>query len=338
MQCVLLFVFMLSTTALRMVSQQKTTAPDAESWWTREEDKEGMMQLDGEELMVLCHSVGLVNACEQLATWSEMEDSNRMESQDSGQEVGHCLPEGKIVFQHVMKTGGLSVDSWFQQTCDEHADALCSIKRHDGRSGIVQPKKYHQSCAPSICTTHGAAYRTVEACGPSFEHAARFTVIRDPVTRVWSFYNYISRWYKPYQQTSLKEILSNYETWDPNHGLSDKDQCLHCHKQLSNAMAKHHFAGPNGTLKEAKRTLENMKLVIETHSVDKIPALFADLVIFPESKPISGNTAYTMPRSNPSNYRWGKYPDSVTEALIKQYNQMDIELYQHATKQPNYIA
>lgn len=330
MQCVFLF-FLCAATVL--IFQQF----DVEIWSIREEDKEeGMTTLDERELMLLCYNVGSSKACDQLATWKKVEDVRKLGSQDSGQKVGHCLPQGRLVFQHVMKTGGLSVDKWFRLTCDEHSDSLCSIYRRDGPEGRIQhPWNHHKTCAPSICTTHPS--NVVRPC-PRFEHAATFTVIRHPVARVWSFYNYMSRWYKPYQQNALKDIFLNYETQDLNHGLTEKERCGHCHNQLSNAMVKNHFAGPHGTLEEAKHMLEGMILVIELHNLGEIPALLARYAIFPESKSISGNTTYTIPHENPSEYRWGRHPDSETEALIKQYNQMDMKLYRYATKLPNYIA
>lgn len=79
---------------------------------------------------------------------------------------------------------------------------MCSIMRIEHRPSRTWPEfeprfqSHGTTCAPSICTTHTDAKHNLNEtyCGWAFANATMFTVIRDPVERVWSFYNYLSRW------------------------------------------------------------------------------------------------------------------------------------------------
>jgi hypothetical protein len=165
-----------------------------------------------------------------------------------------------------------------------------------------------------------------------------FTIIRDPVDRVWSFYNYLRRWYKPYQDHSLYDILLNYKTWDLNGGLPDNQKCKHCHRQLSNAMVYGHFAGPTEGLKGAKQVLKNMSMIIDIRRAGEVPALLSQHGLLPESKWLSGQTSCHMPHRNPSQYGCGNQPDTKTKELITYHNQLDALLHDFALALPSYIG
>ena len=89
-----------------------------------------------------------------------------------------CLPPGRLIFQHVMKTGGLSLEKFLKCSCSERPNGLCTIRiaaNHWGNT--AQPKGYGSECPPSICSTHSPPTETDEACGPEFANAKRFTTI-----------------------------------------------------------------------------------------------------------------------------------------------------------------
>ena len=77
-----------------------------------------------------------------------------------------------------------------------------------------------------------------------------------------------------------------------------------------------------------------MKRVIDMSALGDLPRILSDRAIFPELS----TRAFRLPKFNKARYRWGRRPDSETEALILKLNQMDMELYEFATKQSNYFG
>merc|ERR1719329_1526025 len=127
---------------------------------------------------------------------------------------GGCAQPGGLVFHHVMKTGGIAVDEFMACHCLHEG---CSVKFHE--LPIQHPLGY-EKCKPSVCSFHGNMRKTHAFCGKEFATSKRFTVLRNPVDRVWSFYNYISRWFEPFQQRSLESVLASYGE-DLNVGITD---------------------------------------------------------------------------------------------------------------------
>jgi len=330
--------------------------------------KPGPLPDDSVELQMLCTDIGLQRACEAVPTntleskeysmfvdvkpvWDSdrgrrsfrgisqtsrtTQNRSRADLTKSGelQSGEQCLPPGRLIFQHVMKTGGLSLEKFLKCSCSERPNGLCTIRiaaNHWGNT--AQPKGYGSECPPSICSTHSPPTETDEACGPEFANAKRFTTIREPVSRVWSFYNYLRRWYKPYIQYTLKEILQNYSHVDLNEGLPETDQCLHCHQQLSNAMAAHHYAGV-GT---AKQVLASMGAIIDLGRLSDFPRISTKFALFPEHLSLSGSTECTMAHKEATFYPLGRHPDHETAVLIAQHNVEDLKLYEYVRTLPQY--
>lgn len=326
---------------------------------------------DFTELQTLCTDVGLQKACQALSTsqsdgYSKFNDvapeklsilgrrafrgipsfsqTSRTAENRTGAELTkriwplsteQCLTPGKLIFQHVMKTGGLALERFFRCTCEERPSGLCSIRiKANHWAHTTQPEGYASECIPSICSTHSAPTDTDEACGAEFANASRFTTIRDPVSRVWSFYNYLRRWYKPYIQYTLKDILQNYHNVDLNIGLQESEQCFHCHQQLSNAMAAHHYAGVGA----ADEVLARMSAIIDLGRLGDFPEISKKFALFPEHLSLSGSTECTVEHIEPTNYSLGTHPDPETAELIAQHNAEDITLYEYVQALPQYVS
>ena len=67
-----------------------------------------------------------------------------------------CLPPGRLIFQHVMKTGGLSLEKFLKCSCSERPNGLCTIRiaaNHWGNT--AQPKRslgrYNLSSRRGVC-------------------------------------------------------------------------------------------------------------------------------------------------------------------------------------------
>ena len=167
-----------------------------------------------------------------------------------------CLPAHSVAFIHVMKTGGIAVDDFIACACRQ-GELNCAMQRSDG-SQRVEGKK---ACgAPSIATAHASAVAFSSGSGKwaEWEAARTFTVLRDPVSRVWSFYKYIRRWYRPYQERDLAYHLAVLNTSMHNATAPDADAiwglrangpsgkkkttkdspCVHCGHNLIDGMTR----------------------------------------------------------------------------------------------------
>eukprot|EP00448_Togula_jolla_P029490 CAMPEP_0170620762 /NCGR_PEP_ID=MMETSP0224-20130122/28231_1 /TAXON_ID=285029 /ORGANISM="Togula jolla, Strain CCCM 725" /LENGTH=333 /DNA_ID=CAMNT_0010946957 /DNA_START=39 /DNA_END=1040 /DNA_ORIENTATION=+ len=294
-----------------------------------------MLPRSADELAQLCDMIGLARACNdphlQSSKLTPKNDFLRTEEEPSA-----CLPAGKVIFVHVMKTGGLSVDAFLRDACTENPVAQCSLRRHDGARGLQGNTNCHK---PSICTSHESMLGALDVCGDEFRDAVYFTVLRDPVSRVWSFYNYISRWYKPYQTMTLIEVYDAIRAGkDLNEGLRNDEMCHHCEMQLKNAMSNHSFEQPDGALSQWKDQLRSLQLILDISSLDRFGELTAQAKLFPELRALSSPTEVAMLHENSVPSRWGEHPDWMTEQCIRDWNQQDVELYEFAKTLPNFMS
>lgn len=273
----------------------------------------------------------------------------------------NCVPPGLLKFAHVMKSGGLSVDAYLGCRCEREG---CSISHHEGGDGI----RGATDCGgPSVCTSHLPPYRMWEECAEqaNFTQARVFTVLRDPVERVVSFYNYMKYarpedrfpGYEPYKKRSLKEVLLSWGVEDLNLGQPNTNEeggCVICSRQLSNAMVLRHFATdasvvaqerwsitagvrrpPTPTdmvfqLEQAKKTLAKMDAVFLSMNTFKEAFERRDL-LHPEGK--ATITDCEVPVVNPTSKK--ERPTEEEIKLIEGLNWADIELYKYAKTLPN---
>lgn len=279
---------------------------------------------------------GLSSSSEASRSAQEHSESDAPTTRERGSftTLEKCLPPGKLIFQHVMKTGGLSMDKFLSCACSDQPSGACTIRVKNNHWVDVIPRSFESECAPSICTTHFPATETAQVCGAEFAGATWFTTIREPVSRVWSFYNYLRRWYKPYNFLSLKDILQNYSKVDLNHGLPETEQCAHCAQQLSNAMAAHHYGG----VARARHTLESMRVIIDLRRLEDFPRIATKYALFPELHSLSVSTkcAIEHTENSQAQYLLGRHPDPETAELIALHNIDDIMLYNFVKSLPQY--
>eukprot|EP00927_Polykrikos_kofoidii_P056523 TRINITY_DN50627_c0_g1_i1.p1 TRINITY_DN50627_c0_g1~~TRINITY_DN50627_c0_g1_i1.p1 ORF type:complete len:333 (-),score=37.05 TRINITY_DN50627_c0_g1_i1:120-1118(-) len=273
----------------------------------------------------------------------------------------HCKPPGLLKFAHVMKSGGLAVDTYLGCRCEQEG---CSVSHHEGVDGMIGDPR---CTVPSVCTSHHAPFRMWEECSKyaNFTRGRVFTVLRDPVERVLSFYNYMKYprpgdrfpGYEPYQTRSLREVLLSWGVVDLNIGqpnTNEKGGCVICARQISNAMVLRHFATmasvaaqeswikTGGILKpptpahmeyqleQAKRTLSKMDAVFIGMKSFKEAFEKQDL-LHPEGRPTS--TTCNVPTVNPTGTKETPTPEELN--LIRSLNWADIELYNFAKALPN---
>lgn len=272
-----------------------------------------------------------------------------------------CVPAGTLKFAHVMKSGGLSVDAYLGCRC---ASEGCSISRHEGGDGVIGES---ECGGPSVCTSHQPPFRMWEECAKdaNFSSGRIFTVLRDPIERVLSFFNYMKYprpedhypGYPPYKTRSLKEVLLSWSVVDLNINQPRtvaEGGCVMCAQQLSNAMVLRHFATNASMtaqeswtltagvrrpatpadmmfqLEQAKNTLSKMDAVFMSMSTFKEAFEKQDL-LNPDGNAVS--TSCDVPVVNPT----GTKEEATAEELdlIKTLNWADIELYKFAQTLPN---
>ena len=200
------------------------------------------------------------------------------------------LPARSLLFLHVMKTGGLSLDELLNCVC--RGSGLCTMLQNEGC-------RNHESCNrlrgthcgsevhASVRSTHGEVRALLGHSGRSgvVEDTAGYlqpaaslvawadatliiTILRHPLERVWSFYHYERRWYVPYQQEPLDFFLANPALdpnahWNLTAGRLGALACRFCAQQLRNRMVLQFATSPallNGSasvkhLEEASRFL-----------------------------------------------------------------------------------
>eukprot|EP00927_Polykrikos_kofoidii_P067724 TRINITY_DN6316_c0_g1_i1.p1 TRINITY_DN6316_c0_g1~~TRINITY_DN6316_c0_g1_i1.p1 ORF type:complete len:357 (+),score=53.65 TRINITY_DN6316_c0_g1_i1:111-1073(+) len=269
-----------------------------------------------------------------------------------------CMEPGKLKFVHVMKTGGISVDEYLWCRCKQEK---CSVSRHEGRSSVMGDTSCEQ---PSVCTSHSPPWQMYQECG-DFTKARVFTLLREPVSRVVSFYNYMRfprpedsyPGYRPYQQMSLTAVLNSWGKVDLNIDqpkASSNGGCVMCAAQLSNAMVLRHFASEAslaaqstwpikaGVVVPPSETALRYQLAEAKKVLARMDAVFVDVGTFKEAferddllTPGRAVTPTTceVPLANPSPSKIDP-TDSELE-LIRQLNWADEELYKYAQTLPN---
>eukprot|EP00977_Amphora_coffeiformis_P029071 scaffold38515_cov191-Amphora_coffeaeformis.AAC.1 len=263
-------------------------------------------------------------------------------------DVDGKLLEHQFLHLHHMKTGGTSMDSLMS----------CAMRRMRSEQRISVPYANIHECAPghyrkclsgadARCLDEIKAAAFMSYCAPLkdlgvFEwqpseespiHA--LTVLRNPVERVWSMYRFQTK--HCYKCKTLKEVYADYDQNDPQDN---------CSTQLMNHQTRNLITKEEGSdeekVKQAIDDLENFFTFVGL--TEDIPSTAAMVgMVFPWMAEQVNGTSTTCPfphaNASPSNNRCGPgkthwdlppHPDEETAELIRQHNQLDIQVYEAA--------
>lgn len=205
--------------------------------------------------------------------------------------------------------------------------------------GPVHDLHGNRNCAkPTMCTTHGDFRNRKELCGDQFAEPAKvFTVFREPVSRVFSLYNY-----EKAQQTDLPSIADIYNTCDTK--VIDDEFLSSRIGWFCRAMINKMTLGTFSENKTVYTAREPALLEHAKTQVSKLDAVFfmEDFDSFAEAFEESSlvSNMYLNPHakrcelghSNPTVCATCSHePTPEERRLIEEHNQMDVELYNYAT-------
>eukprot|EP00966_Prymnesium_polylepis_P104777 2427098-Prymnesium_polylepis.1 len=252
-----------------------------------------------------------------------------------------CAPANQLIFMHAPKSGGISLDQYM--LC--RANGTVSVRLDDGQQQVFNAER---GCRPTIISTHGRAFgRTWYA--PEWRSATRVFVLRDPVQRIYSFYNYIARWYAPFRAFPISTFFNESHT-DPNSlyekaseklgdsgeleclsqncGCTCTKYCRYCWSNLFNGMTQQLSWSPIPATPWPTVTEVHFREAVQTLNASIVGNL-TDVQQYIETMPFwPAATAKQCPlqRDNPTTYVWPKL-DAETERLIARENSFDMRLY-----------
>lgn len=230
-----------------------------------------------------------------------------------------------------MKDGGTSVDAFFGCLADNLRFAVKHAEGADNMVGKVT------SCPIAFCRAHHPLRSKTEVCGNEFDKAQSFTVLREPVSRLFSLFNY-------YKYKKKDPRLKPFATFgDLLREVRDNEQNHpHLH-EFKNEMTLFWFApdevghpAAHDQLYKAKKFLRQLDAIFFTEHLSSWEGDFKK-----SGLPLSHydskaqNPVCHLPHSNEADC--SECADSPTEEevqLATELNSLDLQLYEFAKTLP----
>lgn len=258
-----------------------------------------------------------------------------------------------MYFVHIMKDGGSSVDGYFECLATKLNFA---VKHAEGSNNGLSGD---QSCPAAFCTAHHSLDEKVDVCGSSFQDSAAFSILREPLSRIFSLINWykyirkapalqgvdevtgeekdfrwvIKRYYKCHVEGSSDLLCSQLSNGMTLEYLTPNAATITlAHGAQARSMMHSMYQATLADLEAAKKSLKALDAVFFTEELDEWPALFGRSGLpFSESASVC-----ELPFWNRCSGCEGyNNIDNETIQLATEMNALDIELYQYAKTLPN---
>jgi len=190
---------------------------------------------------------------------------------------------------------------------------------------------------PSICSTHGEWRNRVELCGKAFEQPMKvFTVVREPVDRVWSMYNYQKA--KDYEDSGNEFPPIDQMLSDCHHGKGYEFMCQAMMNHVTlQSLAKVDDLSYNVTynktyIEDAKDVMSQLDAVMLMDDFETFTDAFDKSDVFNDNRePDTFKEECALEHANPTDCTvCTDEPTPYQRKMIEENNQMDIALYKHA--------
>jgi len=194
---------------------------------------------------------------------------------------------------------------------------------------------------PSICSTHGEWRNRVELCGKAFEKPMKvFTVMREPVARVWSMYNYQKAIAAETNGDELPPI--DKMIFNCRHGIHGMAYNEWMCAQIMNHVTIQILAQSDNLpynvtynvtyIEQAKEVMSKLDAIMLMDDFETFADAFDKSNIFNDRQE---TTAFkedcALEHANPTECNvCTEKPTAYQRKMIEESNQMDIQLYKHA--------
>lgn len=265
-----------------------------------------------------------------------------------------CLPPAQLLFLHVMKNGGTSVDRFLSCHCHR---AGCGFKLSLGT--FLEYYGRTECSSPSVCSTHGDLRNRETLCGSNFQDVKKtFTVFREPAGRAFSFYNY-----EKSKKPSMPSLLNLLAACDEHEGedqsgfnttsvrigdeiFSWKTTNYWC-SGLTNHMTLSTFAKEDtpyarqvgakedsgAAVAEAMEVVHGLAAIFFIEDLAQFPQAFDDSGLLPK---VPDENKCRLEHANPTKCDdCSDKPTEEEEEALLAHNRLDTKLYEYAKKLPN---
>lgn len=250
---------------------------------------------------------------------------------------GVCrVPQGQLLFLHIMKAGGTSIDSFLACHCNRVGCGMTLSL------GPFRENHGHTNCPPALCSTHGDYRDRKELCGEEFANPAKvMTAFREPVSRVFSLFNYEIE-----QGHNLSSIANVYKDCDAEQQDENKPLGWLCAamtnhvviKTVADKVVPYSSKWDDALMKQAKDVVSSLDAIWFLEDFERFATSFgeASLVENSYTSEWANKPRCDVGHSNPTECpRCQKAPTAEEVELIKKHNEMDIALYNFAATLPN---
>lgn len=245
---------------------------------------------------------------------------------------------GQLLFLHIMKTGGSSVEEFLKCHCEKVG---CSLQLSLGECHDFIG---NANCPDGLCATHGYYKQRVAQCGADFENPSKvMTVFREPISRVFSLYNYEKEQGK--QLPSITELYQKCDAGDFTYTGFAADMVQWMCVGMTNFMVLKTFSNQHNVysseintavLDQAKKLVSSLDAVFFLDDLDRFPAAFEEASLITDTYVNPNEQRCEITHANKADCpTCAIEPTTAEEELIRNHNQMDIMLYNFAAGLPN---